>query len=149
MNSKFNYFIFDMYSKRVGFYFNKHEKIGSLFGLLLSVIYIGVSIVMLANYLILAIQRKEVRVYDTSVYAQEMPQINIDSNNLYFGFGMEDPKNLLRYVDETIYYPKILFIERIKVNGQFETITKKTLEYERCKAENFGQNYQHFLQVVN
>ena len=95
---------------------------------------------MLINILISTIQRKEVKVYDTSINAQEMPQINIDSNNLYFAFGMEDPKSLLRYIDETIYYPKILFIDRLKINGKFETISKKTLQYERCIKENFGQN---------
>ena len=145
MNSKFNYFFFDMYSKRAGFFFNNSEKIGSLFGLSLSFIYIIISIVMLINILITTIQRKEVKVYDTSINAQEMPQINIDSNNLYFAFGMEDPKSLLRYIDETIYYPKILFIDRLKINGKFETISKKTLQYERCIKENFGQNYQHFF----
>ena len=58
---------------------------------------------------------------------------------------MEDPKSLLRYIDETIYYPKVLFIDRIKVDGKFVTIEKRTLEYERCKKENFGKNYQHFF----
>ena len=145
MSTKFNYYFLDMYSKRAGFYYNHHQKIGSLFGLLLSVTYILISIVLFINYLILTIQRKEFKVYDTSNYAQEMPYINIDSNNLYFGFGMEDPKSLLRYIDETIYYPKVLFIDRIKVDGKFVTIEKRTLEYERCKKENFGKNYQHFF----
>ena len=145
MSTKFNYYFLDMYSKRAGFYYNHHQKIGSLFGLLLSVTYILISIVLFINYLILTIQRKEFKVYDTSIYAQEMPYINIDSNNLYFGFGMEDPKSLLRYIDETIYYPKVLFIDRIKVDGKFVTIEKRTLEYERCKKENFGKNYQHFF----
>ena len=145
MSTKFNYYFLDMYSKRAGFYYNHHQKIGSLFGLLLSVTYILISIVLFINYLILTIQRKVFKVYDTSIYAQEMPYINIDSNNLYFGFGMEDPKSLLRYIDETIYYPKVLFIDRIKVDGKFVTIEKRTLEYERCKKENFGKNYQHFF----
>jgi hypothetical protein len=145
MNSKFNYFFFDLYSKRVGFFYNNNEKIGSLFGLLLSSIYIVVSVVILIHYLILTIQRKEVKVYDTSIHAQEMPYINIDSNSLYFAFGIEDPINSLRYIDETIYYPKIFFIDRIKIDGRFVTINKTILEYERCKEENFGNNYQHLF----
>ena len=147
MNSKFNYFFFDMFSKRIGFFFNNQEKIGSLFGLLLSFIYIVVSVAILIYYLILTIQRKEVKVYDTSIHAQEIPYINIDSNSLYFAFGVEDPINSLRYIDETIYYPKILFIDRIKIDGRFVTITKKILEYERCKEENFGNNYQHLFKT--
>jgi hypothetical protein len=145
MNSKFNYLFFDMYSKRAGFFFNNNEKIGSLFGLFLSFVYIIISIIMIINHLILVIQRKEVKVYDTTLHTQEMPSMKIDSNNLYFAFGVEDPINSLRFIDETIYYPQILFIDRIKVNGQFITITKKSLEYERCKEENFGKDYQHLF----
>jgi hypothetical protein len=145
MKSKFNYFFFDIYSKRTGFFYNNNEKIGSLFGLFLTFVYAIASIALLIHYFILTIQRKEVKVYDTSIFAQKMPSINIDSNNLYFAFGIEDPINSLRYIDETIYYPQILFIDRIKVDGHFVTITKKNLEYERCKEENFGRNYQHLF----
>jgi hypothetical protein len=74
-----------------------------------------------------------------------MPSITIDSNSLYFAFGVEDPINSLRYIDETIYYPQILFIDRIKADGRFITLTKKSLEYERCREENFGKDYQHLF----
>ena len=130
MSSKFNYFFFDMYSNRASFFYNNQEKIGSLFGLFLTIIYISTSLIILIYYLIFVFQRKEVKVYDTSIYDQEMPEIYIDSNNLYFAFGIEDPVNSLRYIDETIYYPQVLFIDRIKINGKFVTITKKSLEIE-------------------
>ena len=146
MNSKLNYiYFFDLYSKRAGFFYNNNEKIGSIFGLLLTFIYIAFSLFLAINYLILTIQRNEVKVYDTSLHAQEMPFIKIDSDNLYFAFGVEDPVSMLRYIDETIYYPKVLFIERVKVDGNFETTTKKYLDYERCKEEKFGKYYQHFF----
>ncbi len=145
MTSKFNYFFFDLYSKRAGFFYNNNEKIGSLFGLLLSFVFVVASIALLVHNFILTIKRNEVKVYDTSIYAQEMPFVNVNSNNLYFAFGIEDPINSLRYIDETIYYPQILFIDRIKIDGRFVTTTKKILEYERCKEENFGKNYQHLF----
>ena len=207
MSTKFNYYFFDMYCKRAGFYYNHNRKIGSLFGLLLSIIYILITIVLLINYLIITIQRKEFKIYDTSIYAQEMPYINIDSNNLYFGFGMEDPKSLLRYIDETIYYPQILFIqqmikalqrnelnvydstiyaqempsinitkdqlyfafgleepltsnrfideriyipkvafiEKIKVGDELVTVNTTQLPLEKCNETNFGSNYQHLF----
>ena len=82
------------------------------------------------------------KVYDTTVYNQEMPKINIDSNDLYFAFGLEKSIHSKRYIDETIYYPKILFISKIKENDGFKTIEERELPYERCKEENFGINYQ-------
>jgi hypothetical protein len=73
-----------------------------------------------------------------------MAKINIDSNNLYFAFGLEDPDTSNRYIDDTIYYPQILFVDRLKINEEFQIIEKE-LEYDRCKEEDFGLNLQHFL----
>ena len=145
MKSEINLLFFDIFSKKLGFFYKNQEKIGSYFGLILTFIYILTSLIIFIHHLIITFKRKEMRVYDTSIFAQEMPTINIDSNNLYFAFGIEDPISSNRYIDETIYYPQILFIDRVKIDGEFKTITKKSLDYERCKEENFGQNYQHLF----
>ena len=144
-SNNIKYFYFDIYSNRASFYYNNQEKIGSFFGLFLTILYILSSLIIFIYYLIIIIQRKELIVYDSSIYAQEMPKIAIDYNNLYFAFGLEDPKSSNRFIDETIYYPQILYIDRIKINGEFQTISKEILNYERCKEEKFGKNYQHFL----
>ena len=140
-----NLLYFDIYSKTASFYYNNQEKIGSKFGLFLTILYVLTSLTIITYYLIIAFQRSEIKEYDSSIYEQEVTKININSNNLYFAFGLEDPVTSNRYIDETIYYPQILFIDRIKINGEFHTIEKKELEYDRCKEEGFGQNYQHFL----
>ena len=142
---KINYLYFDMYSKRASFFFNNQEKIGSYFGLFLTILYIIFLLLLFFYNLILTVKRKEIKVYDSSIYAQKMPSITINSDNLYFAFGVEHPKTNLRFIDETIYYPQILFIDRVKQNGEFKTITKKVLDVERCKEENFGKNYQHLF----
>ena len=142
---KVNYLYFDMFSKRTSFFFNNQEKMGSYFGLFLTVLYIFFLLLLFIYSLILTVKRKEIRVYDSSMYSQKMPTITINSNNLYFAFGVEHPLTNLRFIDETIYYPQILFIDRIKENGEFKTITKKVLDFERCKEENFGEDYQHFF----
>jgi hypothetical protein len=134
-----------MYSKRATFFFNNQEKIGSYFGLFLTILYILFLLILFFYNLILTVKRKEIKVYDSSIYAQKMPSITINSDNLYFAFGVEHPKTNLRFIDETIYYPQILFIDRVKQNGEFKTITKKVLDVERCKEENFGKNYQHLF----
>ena len=35
-----------------------------------------------------AIKRKELKVYDTNIYSQEMPIIDIDIDQFYFAFGL-------------------------------------------------------------
>ena len=144
-SKKINYLYFDMYSQRASFFYNNQERIVSHFGFILTLIYITVSLIIFFYNLNMTIKRKDIKIYDSSMYAQEIPSIKLDSNNLYFAFGIEDPITNNRFIDETIYYPQILFIDRIKINGEFKTIFKKDLEYEICNEENFGENYQHFF----
>ena len=145
MNKTIDHLDFDMYSKRTSFFFQKKEKIGSYFGLFLTIVYIIASIALFVYQIILAIQRRELKVYDTTIYAQEMPSITVDANQLYFAFGLEDPQTSNRFIDNSIYVPKIVFIDKLKINDEFVTVDQKTLEYEKCNVENFGKNYQHLF----
>ena len=135
---------FDIYSKTASFYYNNQEKIGSEFGLFLTIVHVFAALIIIIYYLAIAFQRSEMKEYESSTYAKDMPKIKIDSNNFYFAFGLEDPSTSNRYIDDTIYYPQILFIDRFKINNEFQIIEKE-LEYDRCKEEDFGLNYQHFL----
>ena len=136
---------YDIYSKRIGFYFYNREKIGSYFGLFLTVVYILSLFILFFVLLIRTIQRKEIRVYDSTVFSQEIPIMEIDPKSIYFAFGLEDPMTSNRFVDETIYFVKIVFFDRSKKNGNFETVDRKELEFEICKKENFGENYKHLF----
>ena len=111
MKSTFNYGKFDMYSKRIGFFYDNSEKVGSFLGLLLTLIYICASIILFIYQIIKTIQRSELKVYDTTIYAQEMPVIVADINQLYFAFALEDPKSSNRFIDESIYTAKVAFVE--------------------------------------
>ena len=145
MKEKIKNLNFDMYSKRISFFFQNHEKIGSYLGFFFTLIYILVSIVLFINQIVLAIEKKELKVYDTTTHAVEMPSITVNSSQLYFAFGLEDPQTSNRIIDNSIYIPKIVFIDKIKKNDTFETVEQKTLEYEKCKVENFGKDYQHLF----
>lgn len=136
---------YDIFSKKIGFYFNDKEKIGTLFGLLLTSIYILISIILFFLYLVFTIRRKNMKVYDFVEYSKDIPIAEINSSSIYFAFGIEDPKTSNRFIDETIYFPKILFINRTKINGLFETTNKIELEYEVCREENFGDDYKNLF----
>ena len=145
MESKFDFLFFDIYSKRASFFYNNHEKIGSYFGLSLTLIYISFSLILFIYYIVTTLRRKNIIVYDSTIFSNELPSMDINSSNFYFAFGIENKDTLNRFIDETIYYPEIVFIDRVKINGEFTTISTKTLEYEDCKEENFGENFQHLL----
>jgi hypothetical protein len=91
------------------------------------------------------IQRSEFNVYDSTIYSQETPYIELDINQLYFAFALEDPITNNRFIDERIYTAQIAFIDKQKINDKFETVNKKSLDFEKCNLENFGKEYQHLF----
>ena len=146
MNYKINYLNFDIYAKRASFFYKNQERIGSYFGLFLTIIYILASLILLFYYFILTLERKEIKVYDSTLYAQEMPIIHLDKSNFNFAFGLEDPVTLNRYVDETIYDAEVALIDKMKINGQLVNVNVTVLPIEKCKSEkDFGQNYKHLF----
>ena len=56
------------------------------------------------------------KVYDTTIYAQKMPTIDENIDQLYFEFALEDRITNNRFIDEGIYTSKVAFIDKIKKN---------------------------------
>jgi len=142
IHKKYNIFDFDIYSKRISFYYNTKEKIGSFLGFVLTIIYV-MSIIMLSfYYCIRLLKRKDIIIHDSTMYAQGIPNFDINQNLLYFAFGLEDPITNSRYIDETIYLPIIYFIKMKKENGTLVTKNKIMLNVERCNVSKFGEKYE-------
>jgi uncharacterized membrane protein len=146
MNPKINFLNFDIYAKRASFFYNNQERIGSYFGLFLTMLYIIASLILLCYYLISTIQRRDLKVYDSTLHAQEMPIIYLDKSNFNFAFGLEDPETLNRFVDETIYTAEVALIDKVKIDGQLVNSNVTILPLEKCKSEeDFGKNYKHLF----
>ena len=71
-----------------------------------------------------------------------MPIIDANIEHLYFAFGLEYPNTATRYIDESIYTAKLTFFDKQKVNDEFVTVKQLNLEFDKCKLENFGKDYQ-------
>ena len=145
MFKNINFTYYDIYSKQIGFFFNKKDRIGTNFGLFLTIIYILVSLLLFIIYSFYTIKGMNMRVYDSTSYPQDIPSLNISPKTLYFAFGLEDPNTSNRFIDESIYYPTLFFFDKVKVNGEFITIKKVQLDYEPCKEEKFGEEYKHLI----
>ena len=137
-----NIYDFDIYSRRISFFYNKRDKVGTIFGLILTFLYIIITLILFFYYLIRIIKRSDVKSHESTLYSQGLPSININPTLFYFAFGLEHPLSLSRYINESIYYPKVYFIKQEKKNGIF--ITKETipLKVERCDVIKFGKEYQ-------
>jgi hypothetical protein len=142
---KVDYTNFDIYSKKICFFFNDKEKVSSLFGFLLTMLYLFVSVILFFYQLILAIQRKNLKVYDTTIYSKDMPIIDVDINQLYFAFGLEYPNTANRYVDESIYTVELTFLDKRKIEDEFVTVNERKLDFEKCDVNNFGKDYQNLF----
>ena len=145
MKSRINYENLDIYSKRICFFYNNQEKITSCFGLFLTFVYIFASLILFILEIIKAIQRKEIKVYDTTIYSQEMPIIDVDIKQFYFAFGLEYPNTATRYIDEGIYTAKITYFDKQKQKDDFVTVVEQDLAYEKCNVDNFGKDYQNLF----
>ena len=124
-NLKLRYLDFDIYSRRISFYYKNKEKMGSTFGFFLTILYAIASIILFLIYFIKTIKREEITASDFTLYPSEIPSIELNNDLFYFAFGLEHPTKLIRYIDETVYYPEVLYIDKIKRNGELKEISQK------------------------
>ena len=143
---KLNFLDFDIYSRRISFYYKGKEKFGTTFGFILTITYIVLSLIIFLIHFVKTIKREEVTASILSVYPTEIPSININNDLFYISFGLEQSNKLSKFIDETIYYPEVLYIEQIKENGEYKITSEQILNIERCNIEKFGENYQQLLE---
>ena len=141
----FNIMDLDMYSKRIGFFYKNKDRIGSKFGFWLTFIYVTISFSLFLFYTSQTIKRTNLKVHDSTIYLKESSNINLDPNLFYFAFGVENPNTSTRFIDETIYIPKVSFYEKIKEGSSIKTVEEKVLEVEKCQQKKFGEKYQDLL----
>ena len=115
-----NFLDLDIYSRRISFFYKGKEKITSRFGFFLTLSYIVISIAIFLYYFIRTICREDVTASDSTIFTDDIPSIDINSEIFNIAFGLEHPTKIARFIDETIYYPEAYYIENIKRNGNFE-----------------------------
>jgi hypothetical protein len=116
--------------------------LGTILGLFFTFLYAATTLIIFIYYSIKAINRTVVKTHESTVHSLGIPSIDIEPNLFYIAFGLENPFLLTRYIDERIYYPKVTYIKKEKIDGV--EITKETisLDIERCNVKKFGDNYQ-------
>ena len=138
---------FDFFAKRLSLFYNKKERIGSYFGISLTIIYIVSSLLLFAYYTNITIKRKIFNVSDSIIYPHGIPYIDLNNSDLfYFAFRIGNKEKSSRFEDETIYTAKAFYYYTTKnSDGYFDIQEKRELKIEKCKVEKFGKNYQHFF----
>ena len=143
---RIHYLDFDIYSKSIGFFYHDKERVGSVFGFVLTLIYIIISLCLFIYYTLSTIKKSDIKVHDSLISQKDAPKIDINNNFFYFAFGVENYlTGYTRFIDETIYYPEVFYINKIKEGTSFKTIEERPLIIERCIVEKFGKDYQDLL----
>ena len=137
---------FDIYSKPIGFFYRDKERIGTVFGFILTILYLIICLSLFVFYTLTTINKSDMKVHDSFLYQKEAPEMKINSSYFYFAFGVENYlTGYTRFIDETIYYPRVEYAHKVKEGTIFKTIEKKSLNFERCKSEKFGKDYEDLL----
>ena len=141
-----HYLDFDIFSKSIGFFYHDKDKMGSIIGFIFTIIYVIISISLFLYYLITTINKRGMKVHESLLFQKEAPEIDINDNLFYFAFGVENYETgYARFINETIYYPKVEYIYKIKDGPYFKIIKKTPLTFERCQEKKFGKEYQNLL----
>ena len=80
-------------------------------------------------------ERKDVVIYDSYAYDEEIPSINLTKENFNGAFSVGG------FIDETFYSVKAQYIREVK-NGD---IIIDDLEIETCNIDKFGSNYSELF----
>ena len=104
-----------------------------------------ISIAIFLYYFIRTICREDVTASDSTIFTDDIPSIDINSEIFNLAFGLEHPTKIARFIDETIYYPEAYYIENIKRNGNFVNNLKLRIKTERCGNLNSGNKFLKLL----
>ena len=132
---------FDLFGKNPEFYYKGRSKKSSIFGIILTVIYIILYVAFLVYKLIRMFKRVDVTFYDSYTF-QGIPSIPLTNNEFYGGFGMGG------IVDEKMYYLELDYVSQVRVNGEWVE-DRRRLETEICQLEKFGSEFQGVFSDLN
>jgi hypothetical protein len=128
----------DIFARRISLFYNKNEKIGSNFGLILTILYILSSIFIFIFFFIIIYQKRDFHVSDSIIDSQTIPSFTLNASNLFFFIiGITD-KNNTRFIDESIYRISAIYINQYKDSkGNILNKEIKNLQVEKCQKEKY------------
>ena len=148
-NNHFKFLLtIDLFGKVPKLYYKGKPKrrtfIGSFSTIIYMIIYIGFFIYKIKRML----DKVDVNYYETYIFTEGVPSIDLNNDNYYGGFALGNPLTLKTFIDETIYYPKGIYRTGIKIDDEW-VWNQQELDLERCKLENFGSKYRDLFKNVN
>ena len=131
----------DTFGRDITLYYKGKEKSKTYFGSAFTILYLSLYLTFLIYKLIKMLKKTDVTFYDSEIVPKERPFIQLNNDNFYGGFALEDPNTYDPFIDETIYTVKAFFKRAERSGGKWNWQVKE-IELEQCKMEKFGELYR-------
>ena len=124
----------DFFGKLPEFYINGKQKQVTIFGRVLTILFILIYIIIIMYKIYRMFERIDVTFYDTYSNSDEIPSIHVTKENFSLIFAVYNDSSL-PFIDESIYYPVAYF------NGE----EIKEIDIVRCNYNYIGNKYRKFF----
>ena len=132
---------FDLFSKTPEIYYKGRSQRSAFIGRLLTIIYILLYASFFIYKVIMMSLKVEISFYETQIFMGEIPSLKLNNDLFYTGFGLVDAETGNTFIDETIYYPELVFRTGKKIDNEWYW-EEKYIEIEPCKIEKFGSKFR-------
>ena len=93
------------------------------------------------------LKKVDVSFYETYVYTNGTPEIELNNQNFYGGFALGNPLTRKVFKDESVYFPNVSFIYAKQINNEWKYEIKH-MPLGECHLNNFGPNHREIFKDV-
>ena len=137
----------DLYGREPKLYYKEKTKKRTYFGSLTTIAYIIVYIAFFVYKINKMLKKVDVSFYETYVYTNGTPEIELNNQNFYGGFALGNPLTRKVFKDESVYFPNVSFIYAKQINNEWKYEIKH-MPLGECHLNNFGPNHREIFKDV-
>ena len=133
----------DLFGKEVDLYYRGKQKKASTFGIIYSIIYIGIYITFFLFLLVKMYKRENITFYESIAYNDEVPKMTLTPDIFYMGFALLNTESLQIVSDDSIF--NVVAYHITIRGGNYAGYEMCFLEVENCEIEKFAENYRNLF----
>ena len=146
INLKFIYEI-DLFGREAKIYYKEKPKRKTYVGGFTTIIFVVIYIAFFVYKINKMLKKVDVSFYETYIYTNGTPEIELNNENFYGGFALGDPYTRKTFKDESIYYPNVTFRYVKQINNEW-IYKVKQMNLETCQLNKFGSNHKEIFKDV-
>jgi hypothetical protein len=137
----------DLFAREPKLYFKEKPKRKTYFGSLATISFVVIYIAFFIYKINKMLQKADVSFYETYVYTNGTPEIELNNQNFYGGFALGNPLTRKVFKDESVYFPNVSFIYAKQINNEWKYEIKH-MPLGECHLNNFGPNHREIFKDV-